>query len=113
AFADAVTLSTPVLFLPFLLTFTGRLVSLKAPHCAPMSCGVFSVNVAGCDLNLSVASSLGGEQGGRVALLMQSRTFKAHTLLHAPSMSQLGSPSADSRVFGFFNGCLPSTSANT
>src|SRR5262249_55126565 len=104
----------PVLFLPFLLTFTGRLTFLNAPHCAPASCaGVFSVNVAGCDLNLSVASWFGGVQPGKVELLMQSRSLKAHTLLHLPSMSQVGSPSAHSRVFGFLTGCLPSTSANT
>src|SRR5262249_58656750 len=111
AFALAVTLSTPVLFLPFLLTFTGRLMLLDALHCGPVSCaGVFSANDAGCDWNLSVVSWLGGVQGGRVALLMQSRAFRTHTLLHLPSMSQVGSPSEHTRVFGFSIGCIPATS---
>ena len=46
---------------------------------------MFSVNDLGCDLNLSVVSSLGGVHGGRVALLMQSRACRTHTLLHLPS----------------------------
>src|SRR4029450_10525009 len=37
AFAMAVIMTTPVLFLPFLLTFTGRFTSWRAPHCGPAS----------------------------------------------------------------------------
>ena len=114
AFAIAVTSNTPALFLPFLLTFTGRGTVLNAVHCAPVSdAGVLRANDLGCDLNLSVASWLGGVQPGTVALLMQSRTFKVHTLLHLPSVSQVGSPSAHSRVFGFLSECVPSRSSTT
>jgi hypothetical protein len=66
AFAVAVTMSTPVLFLPFLLTFTGRFTSCRAPHCGPESRpGAFRVKVAGCDLTWRLCSWLGGAQPER------------------------------------------------
>jgi hypothetical protein len=71
AFAVAVTMNTPGLFLPFLLTFTGRFTSCCAPHCGPVRRpGVFRVNVAGCDLNWRLCSWLGGAQPEILGLLM-------------------------------------------
>src|SRR4029077_8845971 len=107
-------MTTPVLFFPFLLTFTGRLTSCLAVHCAPVRLpGVFRVNVAGCDLNCRLCSWLDGAQPEILGLLMHRCTLKAQTLLQTPSMSQVGSPSAHSSVLAFFRECIPSTASST
>src|SRR5262249_10121645 len=107
-------MNTPVLFLPFLLTFTGRFTSCRAPHCGPVSRPrVFRVNVAGCDLNWRLCNWLGDAQPEILGLLMQRCTLKAQTLLHSPSLSQVGSPAAPSSVLAFFSECIPSTAIST
>src|SRR5262249_57471505 len=94
-FAVAVIMTTPVLFLPFLLTLTGRFTSCRAPHCGPVSRpGVLRVNVAGCDLNWRLCSWLGGAQPENLGLLMEACTFQAQTVLQGPSLSQGGAPAA-------------------
>jgi hypothetical protein len=114
ATALPVTLILPTVFLPFDLTFTGTSASTNALHAEPVSAdGVFRVKVAGWDLNLRVLRPLGGVQPDRPGWLMHRRALKAQTLLQAPSVSQVGSPSVHSRTFGLVAAFVPSVSRTT
>jgi hypothetical protein len=114
AVAEPVTLISPGFFLPFGLTFTGTLASMKLPQAEPSSRpGVFSVKVAGCDVNVSELRPLGAVQPATSLWSMQSRTLKSQTLLQAPSMSQVGSPSVHSRSFELLASLVPCVSSTT
>src|SRR5262245_44800634 len=84
-------MNTPVLFLPFLLTLTGRFTSCRAPHCGPVSRpGVFRVNVAGCDLNWRLCNWPGGAQPDSPPAPTPRRALRANPPRYRPPRYRAG-----------------------
>src|SRR5436190_1356068 len=102
----ALIFSFPGRFLfPRVLTWT--VLSTKLPQFSPMRPG------GGRLPGLTESRLRGATQAGRPGWFTQSRTLKVQESLHAPSWSQLGSPSVQVTVEGAVNAPLPLASSTT
>jgi len=89
--------------LPFFV-ISGSVSGTKAPHAEPVSAGPVSAFF----LTVSAVSAAGAVQPVRPAWLTHSATLMVHWPLPHPSVSQAGSPSVQSSLFGFVAAVVPS-----